>query len=131
MKAAVTVELGVGDQATGVDNLVTLNSNRFAVTALEVTSGPVLPLQLVRIQTVHVSPVVLVEVRKLVVKQDGRFQIRRHVELNDALRLGPQTRARVLDESVLGCVVLCFGIGRAELVGVLRDVDQGEGGEGG
>ena len=130
MKATVTVELGVGDQPTRVDDLVTLNSNWFAVTALEVTNGPVLPLQLVRIQTIHISAVVLVEVRKLVVKQDGRIQIRRDVELNDALRLRPHTRARVLDESVLRCVVLCFGVGRAELVAVLRDVDQGEGGEG-
>ena len=127
---AVTIELGVGDQPTGVDDLVTLDGDWFAVAALEVTNGPVLPLQLVRVQTVHVSSVVLVEIRKLVVKQDGWVQICRHVELNDALRLRPQTRARVLYECVLRCVVLCFGVCRAELIVVLRDVDQGEGGEG-
>lgn len=118
-----TIKHGVGYQSTGVDDLVTLNGNRFTVTFLEVADGPVLPLQLVGIQAVHVSSVVLVEVRKLVVKQDGRLQIRRYVELNDALRLGLQRRARVLDECVLRCIVLCFRIGCAKLIAVRGDVD--------
>ena len=130
MGVAVTIEHGVGNQPTGVDDLVTLNSNRFAVSILEVADRPVLPLQLVRIQAVHITSMVLVEIGKLVVKQDGRVQIRRHVKLNNALRLRPQIRARVLNECVLRYVVLRFGIVGAELIVVLGDVDQTEGGEG-
>lgn len=83
-----------------------------------------LPLQLVSIQAIHVSSVVLVEVRELVVEQDGRLQIRGYVELNNTLRLRPQIRARILDECVLRRVVLRFGISCTKLIGVLGDVDQ-------
>ena len=126
----VTVEQGIGDQAAGVNDLFTLDSNRFASAISEVLNGPVLPLQLVSIKTVHISSVVLVEIRELVVKQDCRLQIRRHVKLNNALRLRPQSRAGVLNEGVLRRVVLRLGICRAELIAILRDVDQVEGGEG-
>ena len=44
MEVVVTVELGVGDESTGVDDLVTFDSDGFAVAALEVTNGPVFPL---------------------------------------------------------------------------------------
>ena len=35
-----------------------------------------------------------------------------------------------MDECILRCVVLCLGIGGAELVAIVRDVDQVEGREG-
>ena len=126
----LTVEQGVGDQSTGVDDFVTLDGNWFASAASEVLNCSMFPLQLVSIQTVYISSMVLVEIRELVVEQDRRVQIRRHVELNHALRLRTQSRAGVLDEGVLRWVVLGLGIPCAELVAVLRDVDQGEGGEG-
>ena len=87
LEDSVTIEHGVGDQSTRIDDQLVLNCNRFTVTFPEVFNGPVLSLQLVSIQTVHVSSVVLVEIRELVVKQEGWVQIRRHVELNDTLGL--------------------------------------------
>ena len=124
----VTVEQGIGYQSARVDDLVTLDSDRFTITVLEVVNGPVFPLQLVGIQAVHVSSVVLVEICKFVVEQDRRFQIRRHVKLDDTLGLRPHTRGRVLNECVLGRVVLRFGICCTELIAVLGDVDQIQGG---
>lgn len=67
--------------------MIAIQSERFAVTVFEIASFDRLALQLVGIERLDVSAMVLVKVGKLVVEQDGWLHVGWYLELDDALEL--------------------------------------------
>lgn len=121
------VEHRVGDQAAGVVGFaVFAELQRVAIAAVDVLGGPLLAVQLRGVEGLYVAAVVLVEVRELVVEQDGRVQNIWNVELHLADRRGDVGVAAVADVLRLfapsRCIVLADFI--AERVGHGRRRDE-------
>lgn len=85
--------------------------------------GHELSLELIGVKTFHVAPVVLEEVRELVVEEDCRFQVGWNIKFDDALLfledISNTSISSVVDESICwGCRNGNFGIFRTEMVRV-------------
>lgn len=103
-----TVEYRVGDQTTRIDSFrprrIRDLRHRLTIPTLQIRRTPLISLQLVRIVTLHISPMVLIEVRKLVVEEHGRLDIVWDFELDDALLLlADVCLSRVVEEGILWC----------------------------
>lgn len=68
-----TIENRVGDQTARIDRLAANRVQRLAVSSIQFACIHTFALQLVRIQALHVSSVILVEAGKLVVDEDRGF----------------------------------------------------------
>lgn len=83
---STTIEYAVGDETTWVDRqpCCIVSGQRLAVAILKVTRRTVMPEQLLRIDALDVSAVVLVVVCKLVVKENACIQLRGNAEVYEA-----------------------------------------------
>lgn len=106
-----TVEYGVGNEAAGVDSLVTNLGKRLAVTVVQRIRALVLPPELVRVVALHIPPMILVEAGELVVEEDRCLEVGGNVELDGALRLRGRWVGRDISEGPLWCCVLCGTVG--------------------
>jgi hypothetical protein len=80
-----TVEYGVSDETTRIYCLVVTNSQRLTIPLVQITGANTLSFQLIRVQTLHISSMVLKEVGKLIVHEYWLIHIRWYVKLDDAL----------------------------------------------
>lgn len=74
----LTVKHRVGDQATGIDDLGGIGGAQgqwLTISVIQRAGAHVFALELIRVQTFNITPVVLVEVGEFVVEQDGILQI--------------------------------------------------------
>lgn len=100
----VTIEYRVGDKATRIERLglVICRAQGFAVAVFECVGADIFALELVRVETLHVSPMVLVEVGKFVIHENRRFEVDRYMEADYTLQLGKHiTVGAVVDQSIL------------------------------
>ena len=81
-----TVEEGVGDEPARPDDFPArhIHIKRFAITTFDSIERYVVTLQLIRIDTLHISTMVLIEVGKLIVQKHRRWQVGRYFELQNA-----------------------------------------------
>lgn len=99
--ASRTVEHRVGDKTTRIDRLVVTNCHRLTISTVQIVDAAILALELVCIQALHVTTMVLEEISELVVEQDGRLEVCRNGKFDNALVLVRNVGRRVLDETVL------------------------------
>lgn len=129
----LTIEHGVRNETARIDSegtsVVHESSKRFAIAVLQVMNADKLALELIRVQALDISPMILVEVRKLVVQQDRRIKAKWNVELDEALLLLTDGGTRVVDEGVLwgveGIVGMTCSQAVVEVVGGHVDELQG------
>lgn len=125
-----TVEYRVSNQPTRIDSLrcarrILNLRHRLTIPILQIRRTPLIALQLVRIITLHISPVVLIEVREFVVQEHGRLDVVWDLELDDALLLlADVCLGRIVEEGILWCGGgLLVGLGGTESVVVMRNGD--------
>ena len=82
-----TIENGVGNKTTRIDCFVANGSQRLAISLVQSALTDKLALELIRVQALDVSSMVLVEVCELVVEKDGRVEFYWDVKLEITLLL--------------------------------------------
>jgi hypothetical protein len=100
-----TIEDRVGNQTAGIDDFTIIGDrDGFAVTIFQVINSSDLSQELIRIEALNVSPVVLEEVREPVVEENGGIEVIRDLKADTALSRGDRAGRAilVLHKSVLG-----------------------------
>ncbi len=82
-----TIENRVRNETAGIHGLAVNRSDRLAITLVKIARANKISLQLVHIDALYISSMVLEEVGQLVVEQHGVIQVVWDVKLNDALFL--------------------------------------------
>ncbi len=91
-----TIEEGICNQSTRVDGLPIPRSQRLAVAIIQITRRHIITLELVRVQTLDIAPVILIEICEFVVHEYRRFQVSGDCKLENALELlGDVRHARI------------------------------------
>ena len=119
----LTIEHGVRNETAWIDrestSVIHEASQRFAIAVLQVMNADKLALELIRVQALDISPMILVEVRKLVVQQDRRIKAEWNVELDEALLLLTDGGTRVVDEGILWGIESIVGVTCSQAVDVV------------
>lgn len=114
-----TIEKGVCNETTRVDGFViACRTEWLTISILECMGIHRLALQLVCVKTLHISPMILIEVGQLIVKENRRLELGGEFEKNATGRVGLARKCPLRNRKRE------FGVGRTEVVLIF-----GKGGE--
>ena len=127
-RGGLTIEHRIRDQPTRINSLIPQSTQRLTIPTIQIRRRHMIPLQLTRVVALHVSPMILIKVRQLIVHKHGRGKVGRDVEFDSTLVLARRRLVREIRELPLRRRDGCALVRRLEVVVVVLERGEADGG---